>query len=90
MNPLYPYTVKNINTLDIPKRCSKCNVDLYVGDQFRATKDRRDKFCAKCVGFYLSRYNVTWKIKSPSLEERFWQEYFNEEIREKILAGICG
>jgi hypothetical protein len=90
MNSLYPYLIQNIDTMGIPKRCVRCDTDLYIGDQYRAIKDRHEKYCVKCIGFFLSRYSFTWKIEIPSAEEMFWKEYWNDQIREKILAGICG
>jgi hypothetical protein len=83
-HPLYLFQVKEFYR-DIPRECSRCGHELYLGNLYRRTKSAGtpDRYCAMCVGFFLSRYGMTWDIQEPTEQELFWAAFFDEEILNK-------
>jgi hypothetical protein len=77
-----PYTLHpnfacyNINR---NQKCTRCGVVFVRNDHYRTTLDYSYKVCPKCIGFFLSRYSLTWDIQDPSKEELKWKKHYDRD-----------
>lgn len=65
--------------------CSKCKQPILPGEHYRPSSN--ENYCEQCVGFIASRYHEVF-IPDLTNEESYWQNYYENEIREKLLKRM--
>ena len=84
---LYPHIVKRIYD-DKPPICARCEKCFLIGEECRYAADPRVFYCVSCIGFFLSRYGMTFTIKNLTPEEMRYQKVFDEEAERMGREGV--
>ena len=62
-------------------KCTRCEAPIENGGKYYAAFiDKHYRYCLVCVGFFLSRYSLTFEIADPSEEVLEHKNNFNTDI----------
>lgn len=75
-----------IANIDLKRVCYRCGDKIRKGEAYRTYIGGHCIYCAQCIGFFLSRYSLTFLIFDPTEAELKAKDYFDEQI--KVLTGI--
>lgn len=66
-------------------KCTRCETPIEKGGRYYAAFiDKHYRYCLACVGFFGSRYSLTFNIPNPSEEVLKHQDRFNADIYRLI------
>lgn len=65
-------------------KCYRCKEEIPKNVCHRITLCGDRRVCVSCIGFYLSRYAITFNIPEPNACEQFAEKLWTAKIYQKL------